>query len=105
MLDINKFVTEEVFLKMCLDNLIYTCERKKVTFYSIINDITSPIGLFIGMYTLKKIGVNATEVDATRFIDKLINQRLTEIQVEDGLIEPVFMDDGTIEYIPTEKGA
>lgn len=103
MLDINKFITEEQFLKLCLDNLIYTCQRKKLTYYSVINDLNSPIGLFIGMYTVKNIGQDSNAADATRFIDKLIGQRLTEISVEDGLIEPIFMDDGTVEYIPLKK--
>lgn len=101
-IDLNKFLTNEEMLILCLDYVIMDI---KANGYSFVDACESQAGSYISAYCIDKLGFKEGENLTSAQIIKLNDERLSLLydrvmtkEVEDGILEPSFNEDGSITY-------
>ena len=100
-IDLNKFLTNEEMLILCLDYVIMDIKANGIAFRDAFQ---SDAGLYVTMYCVDKLKITKETLDLKDTLDihserlSLINDRLMNIGVENGTLEPCFNDDGSITH-------
>lgn len=100
-IDLNKFLTNEKMLILCLDYVIMDIKSNGVPFRDAFE---SDAGLYVTMYCIDKLKITAKTLNLENTLTvhserlNLINDRLMSQGVENGTLEPCFNEDGSITY-------
>ena len=100
-IDLNKFLTNEEMLKLCIDYVVMDIKTNGIPFSEAFK---SEAGVYVTMYCIDKLKIDNKDIDLKNGIAihserlNLVYERLMSQDVENGILEPCFNEDGSITY-------